>query len=766
MSNKNSTKELREIFLSLKTGIKALKSGMVVLEKGLSKLEKDILNINKEALEKLHKIISKEFEALKFVEEKEESVEIKIEKIEIEPEMEEKSEVSKPAEIESAEEIKIGFYNKTLGKLYERLHKEFSELYTVLKRAEKTKIGEVNKGEVICRVCNMGPCKVVEGVEELKGICGADASLVFARNFARLVAAGVSAQADYAKSIVETLNDIVKGEIPFKFRDKRKLKMFAYALGINLEKSEEEILNEVVDKISKIFFQQKGELILAHRAPKSLIEKWRKYEVMPRGIDREITELISRTSLGVDQYYKNILFASLRCALADGWGASMIATELQDILLGTPQPVKAQVNIGKEVVREDMVNVVVCEEDPLVAEALIQASKDLEILKLAKKAGAKGVNLVGLGCAGNEILMRKGFPVASSFAYQEAVIATGAVEAIVGRLIPNVVQIANRFHTAVITTNPISLMEGAICVEFNRKYPLESAKEILKIAVSRYSKRDSTRIYIPDEAIETVSGFSAEALMYVMGGRFRAGLSILNENIINGKILGIALISGCDQFGVNENVQVELAKELISNNVLVFSTGCSAIKLGMAGLLVPEASQLAGEGLREVLEAIGCPPVLNMGSCVSNSRVLTVLTEMVNTGGLGKDICELPVIICLPQWVNEKALSTIMCFVSSGLQVVFDPGNLIVENKKTNKFLFEEVEKYFGGSIRFAKTANEFSGIIIDRIKQKRKKLGIDQLRPRIFYDMAMRRTLDEKRYIPSIHKSGFFEILENRSIN
>ncbi|MCD6489735.1 MAG: anaerobic carbon-monoxide dehydrogenase catalytic subunit [Thermodesulfobacterium sp.] len=766
MSNKNSTEELKEIFLNLKTGIKALKSGMDALEKGLSKLEKDILNINRETLEKLQKLISEKFEVLNFVEEKEENVEIKIEKIEIEPEKEETLEVSKPAEIEPVKEVKFGFHNKTLEKIYEKLHKEAPDVYTVLKRAEKTRVDEVDKGGVICRICNMGPCKVVEGLEELRGICGADASLVSARNFARLVAAGVSAQADYAKSIVETINNIVKGDLPFKFKDKRKLKMFAYTLGIDLEKTEEEILNEVIEKVNKIFSQQKVEPILTYRAPKTLIEKWRKYEIMPKGIEEEIVELIYRTSLGVDQYYKNILFASLRCALADGWVASMIATELQDILLGTPQPVRTRVNIGKEIIREDMVNVVICDKDPLVTEALIQAFKDSEIIKLAKGTGAKGVNLVGLGCAGNEILMRKGFPVAGSFAYQEAVVATGAVEAIVGELIPNVVQVVNNFHTAVITTNPISQMEGAICVEFNKKYPLKSAKEILKIAVSRYSKRDSTKIYIPDEAVEAISGFGAEALMYAMGGRFRAGLNILNENIGNGKILGIALISGCDQFETNENIQVELAKELISNNILVFATGCSAIKLGMAGLLLPEASQLAGEGLKEVLEAVGCPPVLNMGSCISNSRFFTVLTEMINTGGLGKDISELPVIICFPQWVNEKALSTIMCFVSSGLQVVFNPGDLIAENKKVKRFLFEEVEKYFGGSIRFAKTANDFSKIVIDRIKQKRKKLGIEQPKPRIFYDMAMRRTLDEKRYIPSIHKCGFFRILETRLIN
>ncbi len=800
--NKISIERLAKVLVDLKTGIKILHSGVKALESGLEKLEKNYLG--KDVVEKLHmiisgqlkeelekietkltrpelKVIEKEAEKLEVKEEKpeivEKKLEFKVEKIEIKPEKEEEIEETeiveeRPGAVPEIDErarfgkIKIEFQNPTAEKLYSKLLEEAPDLYIAPKRVERRGILPCGfgKGGTCCRNCNMGPCQIIEGVEELKGICGADASVVSARNFARLVAGGASAHSDHGRIIARAFYEAVHGKAPLEIRDKRKLKIVANALGVDTNLSEQEILKQIANKAFQAFSQQEGELILAHRAPRPLVEKWRKYKVLPRGIDREVVELIHRTHMGVDQYYKNILLGAARCALADGWGGSMIATELQDLLLGTPKPIKARVNIGKNVIRKDMVNVAVHGHDPLVADALIEASRDPEIIEMAKKVGAKGVNLVGVCCTGNEVLMRRGLPIAGSSIQQEVVIATGALEAMivdVQCIMPNITQIANKYHTAIITTNPISMMEGAIHISFNERHPLEIAKEILKIAISRFPKRDPSKVYIPNDTVEIVAGFSHETIMYIMGGRFRASYKPLNENIINGKILGVAAIVGCDQFRVKENIQVELAKELIANNVLVLTTGCSAIKLGMAGLLAPEAAELAGLGLREVLEAIGCPPVLHVGSCVDNSRILIAATEMVHTGGLGNDIYELPAVGCAPQWMSEKAVSIGMYFVTSGIQVVFGPNFPTIKSKKTTHFLFYEIEKYFGGSWRVASTANEFANIMIDRINQKRKALGIDKPKPRILFDMAMRRALDEARYIPPFHKLNYFGSVE-----
>ncbi|MDM7202630.1 MAG: anaerobic carbon-monoxide dehydrogenase catalytic subunit [Thermodesulfobacteriaceae bacterium] len=656
-------------------------------------------------------------------------------------------------------EAKPGIQTETAKELYNKLKEE---VLTAPKRVQRR--GALpcafGKGGTCCRVCNMGPCQVVEGVEELRGVCGASAATVVARNFARMVAAGTSAHSDHGRHVAKAFYEAVHGEVPFDVRDKRKLRVIALALGVDPNLEEGELLRAIADAALRAFSQQEGELVLTHRAPKPLLEKWRKYGVVPRGVDREVVELIHRTTIGVDQEYKNILMGAAKCSLADGWGGSMIATELQDLLLGNPQPIRAKVNIGLGVIKKDYVNVAVHGHDPILADALVQASYDPEVIEEAKKVGAKGVNLSGVCCTGNEVLMRKAIPIAGSFIQQEVVIATGALEAMivdVQCIMQNVVEMAKHFHTAVITTSPIARMEGALHIPFDEKKALEVAKEILKTAIARFPLRDPEKINIPEKSVDIVAGFSHEAIMYILGGRFRASYKPLNENVINGKILGIAAIVGCDNYRVSEPIQAELAKELIANNVLVLATGCSATQLAMEGLLSPEALELAGPGLREVLEAVGCPPVLHMGSCVDNSRLLIAATEIVHTGGLGEDIYQIPAVGCAPQWMSEKAVAIGMYFVTSGVQVVFGPDFPTLGSKTVTDFLFYEIEKYFGGSWRVARTANEFANIMIDRINFGRKNLGIDKPKPRVLFDMAMRRALEGTRQVPIFHGLGCF---------
>ena len=655
--------------------------------------------------------------------------------------------------------IKPIYQTKTAEKLYANLPED--EI-TTPKRIQRRGLLPClfGKGGTCCRLCNMGPCQVVEGVEELQGVCGASAATIVARNFARMVVGGASAHSDHGRHAAKVFAEAIKGGAPFKVRDKRKLKVVAEAFGVSPEGEEREILERIADAAFKMFSQQSGEIALVHRAPKPLVEKWRKAGVVPRGIDREVVELAHRTHMGVDQDPANIFLGAVRCALADGWGGSMIATELQDLLLGNPQPIKAVVNVGSKVIKKDMVNVAVHGHDPILADALATAARDPEIIQLAKSVGAKGVNLTGICCTGNEVLMRFGIPIAGSFIQQEAVIATGALELVVTDIqciMQNIVRIARHFHTLVVTTNDISKMEGAHHISFDPERAIDIAKEILKLAIERYPKRDPKKVFIPEDSVEIVAGFSHEAVMYILGGRFRASYKPLNENIINGRILGVAAIVGCDNYRVDKQIQVELAKELIANNVLVLATGCAAIRLGMEGLLSPEAAEIAGDGLREVLEAVGCPPVLHMGSCVDNSRILIAATEMVHTGGLGNDICDLPAVGAAPQWMSEKAISIGMYFVGSGVQVVFGPTFPTLGSKRATEFLYYDIEKYFGGSWRVARDSNEFANIMIDRINQKRKELGIDKPKPRILFDMAMRRALDEKRYIPPFHGLGCF---------
>ncbi|WP_457755963.1 anaerobic carbon-monoxide dehydrogenase catalytic subunit [Thermodesulfatator indicus] len=614
------------------------------------------------------------------------------------------------------------------------------------------------KGGTCCNVCHMGPCQIIEGVEEMRGVCGATASTVAARNFCRMVAAGTATHSDHGRGIAEAFYSVVHNEAEdFEIKEKAKLRMVAHYLGLDRKKPIKELAKEVAVKALEEFGKQHGRLAFLSRAPEKRQEKWRELGVESRGVDREVVELIHRTTVGVDQDYRSLLKASIRCALADGWGGSMLATELQDILFGIPQPIKSVVNLG--VLKEDMVNITVHGHEPEVAEALAIAAQLPEMIKEAQKVGAKGINLAGICCTGNEVLMRRGIPIAGSFVQQEIALATGAVEAMVVDvqcIMQNVTTVAEAYHTAIITTSDKAKIEGAIHIAFDHHKPIESAKNILREAIARFPKRDKKDVYIPKKKMDVVAGFSHETILYMLGGRFRASYKPLNKNIINGRILGVAAIVGCDNFRVKEKLHIEIAKELIANNVLVVVTGCAASAIGRDGLLSPDALDLAGESYREVLEAIGCPPVLHMGSCVDNSRILIALTEMVHTGGLGDDIDELPVVGSAPEWMSEKAIAIGNYFVGSGTTVVFGPTFPTENSKIATNYLREDFNQMFGASWRIARNASEFVSIMIDHIRKKRENLGIDKPKPRVLYDMAMRRALGAPTISP-FHGLGCF---------
>ncbi|NDY42530.1 anaerobic carbon-monoxide dehydrogenase catalytic subunit [Dissulfurirhabdus thermomarina] len=598
------------------------------------------------------------------------------------------------------------------------------------------------KGGTCCRNCNMGPCQIIEGVDQMIGVCGADAATVAARNFARIVAGGSSAHMDHGRGMALAFLATARGETPYEIKDAAKLRATAQRLGIDpADKATTDLAIEVGTLLVNQFGQQEGGLALMKRAPKARQEVWAKLGVAPRGIDREVVELMHRTHMGVDQDAANLLFQAARCALADGWGASMIATELSDVMFGTPVPIRTKVNIG--VLKEDEVNVTVHGHEPVVAEALAMAANDPEIVAEAKKVGAKGVNLAGVCCTGNEILMRRGLPIAGSFVQQEVVLATGAVEAMVVDvqcIMQGVSPAAGQFHTRLVTTSEKAKIPGARHIAFDEHRALDSAKEILRQAIAAYPERG--KHYIPVHQMDVVAGFSHETITYMLGGRFRGSYKPLNDNIANGRIRGVAAIVGCDNYRVLEEVHIELAKELIANDVLVLVTGCAATGMGRAGLLTPEALSMAGDGLKEVLEAVGCPPVLHMGSCVDNSRILIAATEMVLTGGLGNDISDLPAVGCAPQWMSEKAVAIGQYFVSSGASVIFGPSFPTTGSKVVTDYCFREMENLYGAHWDVAQTSNEFANKMLDHINAKRKALGLDKKKERVLFDMAMRREL------------------------
>ena len=618
---------------------------------------------------------------------------------------------------------------------------------TAFHRANTMKACPIGSDSACCKHCSMGPCRLNSKDPYGKvGVCGATIDTIQARNFARMVATGAAAHTDHGMSMLEVFREVVNGNIKdYNIKDPIKLEDLAEEIGIEVEGREtEDIAKDLYEELERTYIQVEGEIPFAKRVPEKTLETWRKHGVVPRGAMREIMELMHRTHMGVDQHYENITKQCTRTALSDGWGGSMVATEISDILFGTPTPVRADVDMG--CLKEDQVNVIIHGHEPNLFESMLDSVNDPTLIGAAKDAGAEGINLVGMCCSGAEMISRHGIPHAGNFMSTETVLITGAVDAMgvdVQCIKQGLAKVAECYGTKLFTTNPRCHIEGVEHVEFEEHDPRKCTNAIVEMAIVRFKNR-SLPVEIPKKKTTGIHGFSHEYINYMLGGTFRASYSPLNDNIINGRIRGVAGVVGCTNPRVKHDyVHVELVKELIKNDVLVLQTGCSQISLAKAGLYKPEAAHLAGSGLREVCEAVGMPPVLGVGSCVDNSRILISASEMVKVGGLGDCIADLPAAGAAPEWMSEKAISIGHYFVASGVFTVFGVTYPIIEGTKFHKLLFEGLEELGFGKWGFTPDPYDMAHMMIEHIDKKRKALGIDKARERVLMDMADRRELE-----------------------
>jgi len=585
-----------------------------------------------------------------------------------------------------------------------------------------------------CKLCNLGPCRIDpfgEGPQE--GACGADADTISARNLARNAAAGSACHSDHGRGLARTLLELGRGNAKdYSIKDPIKLRKLALEFGLKIDgKNDLKIAEELGERILKEFGQQEGSLTLAKRAPRKQQETWKKLNVNPVGIDIEIVQALSRTHMGCDNEYKHVLECAIKAGLVDGWGGSMIATELSDILFGSPQPIRAEVNLG--VLKEDEVNVLVHGHEPTLSDMIVSASQDKEITELVKKSGAKGINLAGICCTAAEILMRHGMPMAGNFLQQELAIVTGAIEAMVVDVqcvMPSLSQVAKNYHTKLISTSPKAKFKDIEHIEFHEKEALQIAKNILKAAIENYKNRDASKVNIPKEKMTIVAGFTTENVFYNLGGSFRGSYRPLNDAIISGRIRGVAGVVGCDN-PKNESsmCHADMVRHLIKNDVLVVQTGCSAGACGKAGLLIPEAAlKYAGDGLKEICETVGIPPILHTGSCVDNTRILTACCEMVKEGGIGNSLDELPVAGAAPEWMSEKAIAIGWYFVASGIFVVIGSPLRVLGSKNVANYICDEIEPMFGGKWAFEGDPVKAAQLMIDHIDKKREALKLKPL--------------------------------------
>ncbi|WP_028583186.1 anaerobic carbon-monoxide dehydrogenase catalytic subunit [Desulfogranum mediterraneum] len=576
-----------------------------------------------------------------------------------------------------------------------------------------------------CKNCNMGPCRIStrKGGRMQRGVCGADGDVIVARNFGRFVAGGAAGHSDHGRDLIEVLEAIVQGRTSaYRISEEEKLRRIAAELGIvTQERSCIEVAEELMESCYQDFGSRRKEVGFSCRVPEVRRERWRELGIMPRGVDREIAEMMHRTHMGCDNDAPNTMLHAARTALADGWAGSMIGTELSDIIFGVPTPTRSKANLG--VLDRAQVNILVHGHNPVVSEMVLAAAREPALVEKARQAGASGINVGGLCCTGNELLMRQGIPMAGNHLMTELAIVTGAVEAVVVDyqcIMPSLVQVAGCYHTRFITTADKARFSGATHIRFDHRHPVEQARRVVEIAIQAYEERDQGRVEIPSAPVDITTGFSVESLLAALGG----SLEPLLEVVKAGKIRGFCAIVGCNNPRItHDSANVGLAKALLKKDILVLATGCVTTAAGKAGLLMPEGVSMAGPGLAEVCSGLGIPPVLHMGSCVDNARIIQLCAAIADA--LGVDISDLPVWGASPEWYSEKAVAIGLYCVASGIPVQLGTPPHITGSSVVTDLALGGLEELVGASFLVEPDPEQAAEIMDQRIQAKRLALGL-----------------------------------------
>ncbi|AKL94523.1 carbon monoxide dehydrogenase catalytic subunit [Clostridium aceticum] len=598
------------------------------------------------------------------------------------------------------------------------------------KKAMKTPCGFGEQG-VCCRICAMGPCRVspVEGKGAQRGICGATADTIVARNFARMVAAGTSAHSDHARDIAHVMH-MASRDGAYNIKDEKKLLALAEEWEVKTEGRDiYDIAHEVAEVALNEFGKPFGTLRFPKRAPAPRQKIWEELDIVPRAIDREIATVMHSTSIGCTADAESMLRIAMRTSLSNGWGGSMMGTELSDIVFGTPTPRMTEANLG--VLEENQVNILLHGHDPSLSEAVVLAANDPEIIKLAEEVGAEGINLAGMCCTGNEVTMRHGVKIAGTFYQQELAVLTGVIEAVivdVQCIFPSLTPVTSCYHTKFITTSPKAKVEGATHIEFHEVTALESAKAIVREAVLNYGNRKKEKIFIPESKTQAITGYSVEAVVKQLDRVVNSHIDPqgtvkpLADVLKAGVLRGAAGIVGCNNPKTrHEYSHIEIMKKLIANDVIVVTTGCAAQAAAKAGLLSKDAVKLAGKGLQAVCELVDIPPVIHLGSCVDNTRILKIVSAVADL--MGVDNCDLPVVGVAPEWMSEKAVGIGLYVVSSGIDVFLGVTPPVTGSKHFTDILTNKIEDMTGAKFFVNTNPHELTDMMLARIEEKRTKL-------------------------------------------
>lgn len=588
-----------------------------------------------------------------------------------------------------------------------------------------------------CRVCWKGPCRIDPlGNGPKVGICGATADVIVARNLLRSFCVGASAHTEHARHIAHTLYELSQNNAPaYSIKDEAKLIDVAKRLKISTEDKEIlDIAKEVAEVSMADFGKHHGEFAWLNAVLNPLRkEKLASLGILPHNLDSVVVNGLSRTHVGSESDPMNLLLAAARLAAADVSVMAM-GTELSDVLFGTPMPSLTTANLS--VLKKDAVNIALHGHNPLLCEIVCDVAATMQ--EEAKKLGAKeGINIVGVCCTGNEMMMRHGVPLAANYLSQELTMITGAVEAMVVDtqcIMPAVVETASHYHTQVISTMDDNKIFGATHVSFHPESAVEGAKQILRLALEAYKRRNPDKVDIPNHVQQAMGGFSYEAITAVLKKLDNENpIKPLIDQIAGGNIQGVVLFGGCSNTKVVHDFNyVTMSRELIKRNVLVLATGCAAGALAKSGMQTSQATlDYAGDGLKAVLAALGdaagtagpLPPVLNMGSCVDNTRAVRLANDIAMT--LGVDLDMLPVCVSAPELMSEKAQIIGTWATVIGLPVHIGVVPHVTGSSFVTKFLTQDMEEVLGGKFIVELDPIEAANKLYGEIQKRRQKLGI-----------------------------------------
>ncbi|MCL6477093.1 MAG: anaerobic carbon-monoxide dehydrogenase catalytic subunit [Peptococcaceae bacterium] len=580
---------------------------------------------------------------------------------------------------------------------------------------------------VCCQLCSHGPCRITPKAP--KAICGATADTIVARNLLRLAVHGAAAYSHHLEEVAETIKATAKGKTPFKITDESKLRAVAGALGLDSGKEAGDLAVELADAVlSELRKSAKEPLALLEAfAPETRKEAWKKLGIIPGGVHSEIRDALTKTMSNIDTDPVDLLLTALRLSIATGYMGLVGTVTLQDILLGSPQISATEADLGA--IDPSRVNILAHGHVPLMATAVLQAARSEEMVKLAKEAGATGIDVHGSMCTGQELMQRQvtsaqGFKSQTgNWLHQEYTVATGAIDLVMMDMncsIPGLKEVADRFHTRLVSVDRILRMAGVEeHVDYDPEKVADQAKELVKMAIEAYKKRGSD-IFLPKYKSKVITGFGVESILGALGG----SLDPLLDAVKKGAIKGIIAVVGCtNNRNGHDSTGITLMKELIKRDILVIAAGCMSSAAQIESLMTPEAAELAGEGLKGVCRALGIPPCLNFGSCVDIGRIGVAVTAIANA--LGVDPSRLPVAASAPEYLEQKAVADGIFAVAFGLLTHLGPVPPVTGSPLVTKILTEDVESLTGGKVVVELDPVKAADILEDHIIAKRNALGI-----------------------------------------